>query len=380
LEAWVRWVVASIGALVIAAELVLMVLAPVGALSGSTAADSVVTLLCGLALVCILAGPAPVAVASVVVAGIAVPLPTYVLLLLALPGLAFLCARYLRWRLLVVVSLGHAAAVIVAALMRVDAWAVLVVGLAGLLLGLVTGGATRVLSVRLLRAAQERERVVIASRRAVARDLHDVIAQNLAVIALHAEAMPLQPEDQRQATLALLARRARETHRDLRGLLDVLYEQTGFRTEDLIQGPAATSGVLTVERSVESVAHELREDGFTVTLRCRWGDLTDVPTSVHAAMHRIAQEASANVRHHAQPGTDVEITADQDGESLRLGMVNVLAEGLGGPAAAGRAGPTTPGYGLTNMRERASLLGGRAEFSGDGGRWSVCVTLPTGLR
>lgn len=380
LEAWLRRVVAGIGALVIAVELALMVAPPVGDLSGSTVGDSVVTLLCGLTLISILAGPATCAIASVLVAALAAPLPTYVLLLLALPGLAFVCARYLPWRLLVAVSLGHGGVVVAATVMRDDAWAVLVVGMAGLLLGLLAGGATRVLSVRLHRAAQERERVVAASRRAVARDLHDVIAQNLAVIALQAEALPLQPARQRRATLELLARRARETHRDLRGLLDVLYEQSGIDDHEAAQGPAATSGVLPADESVEAVAQQLREDGFTVRLDSRFGDLSAVPMSVHAAMHRITQEAAANVRQHARPGTEVEITAEQDPAALRLRIINELADDVPALEASDQTVRATPGYGLTNVHERAGMLGGHAEFRVAQGRWSVDVRLPSSPR
>ncbi|MDO5634586.1 MAG: histidine kinase [Micrococcus sp.] len=375
-EGWVRGVVVAIGVIVVAAELLLMVTADAHAWSTGTVIDSAITLLCGITLVIFLAGPVPFACASLVVAGLSAPLDTFVIHLLALPGIALLCARYLPWRLLIIVALGHATAIIAATAIRSGAAELFLFGCGGLAIGLATGGATRALSVRLRAAEDERRRIVAESRRAMARDLHDGIAHNLAIIALQAEALPLQAAEQWPVTADHLARSARETHRDLRGLLDVLYESTGFDPDESTPGAASSCGDLRLDDSLNGVAEQLRQAGFTVRLRWPGKNPASAPVSLRAAIHRIAQEAAANVMRHGQPGGDVEITAHHGSSAFELCVTNAMVPNAPPSAATPGPAPIRAGYGLTNVRERAQLLGGHASACAQDDRWVLRVSVP----
>src|SRR4029453_11534151 len=97
------------------------------------------------------------------------------------------------------------------------------------------------------------------------------------------------------------------------------------------------------------------------------GDVDAVPPTVAAAVYRLAQEAVTNARRHARNATRVDVRVDADDAAIRL-------EGRddGDPVAS-----TTPGYGITGMLERATLLGGTCEAGAvPGGGWAVTAVLP----
>jgi signal transduction histidine kinase len=195
---------------------------------------------------------------------------------------------------------------------------------------------------------EEARRRVAEERVRIARDLHDIVAHNIAAISLQAATgayvADAHPEKARDALLAI-RQASRQTLDDLRCTLDVLRE--GDDGAPL----APTPGLSALPMLIDSVV----EAGVPVTLVLE-GDTGAVPEAVAGAAYRIVQESLTNVMRHAGPAqVTVAVTRLADGLD-----VSVEDNGRGASAAAGPAG-----HGLAGMRERALAFAGRF----DAGPW-----------
>jgi signal transduction histidine kinase len=126
---------------------------------------------------------------------------------------------------------------------------------------------------------------------------------------------------------------------------------------ELTEGYAADTGA-TATTTVEGTPRELAPD-------------------VALAVYRTAQEALTNVRKHA-PRAGVRLLLRYEPDELRLAVENF---GQPDPSLRPLGMPTSDGYGLTGLRERAELAGGRFEagpLAGgpDEARWRVAVRIP----
>ncbi len=210
-------------------------------------------------------------------------------------------------------------------------------------------------------AETQRDQVVMEERARIARELHDVVAHHVSVIAVQAETARLTTpglSDEGAKRFAAIGDTARDSLTELRRLLGILREDG---TE------AARSPQPGLERLAELV-DSAREAGTPVTLRVQ-GDVAALPPGVNLTAYRIVQEALTNARRHA-PGASVEIELGYDAESLRL---RVSDDGPGPPEA------DTSGHGLLGMQERAAMVGGtlRTGKAPDGG-FLVEADLPLG--
>ncbi|HEX2774527.1 MAG TPA: sensor histidine kinase [Micromonosporaceae bacterium] len=207
---------------------------------------------------------------------------------------------------------------------------------------------------------EKARRAVLEERTRIARELHDVVAHHMSLIAVRAETAPYRvaelPEPA-QAELAAIARAARGALTDMRRLLGVL------RSEEQGRQLAPQPGLADLAELVE----ESRRAGMSVTLRTA-ALPADVPDAVEVAAYRIVQEALANAARHA-PGKEVWVTVASDQTALEVRVDNGIT---GDPARP--AGP--PGHGLIGMRERARLLGGSFDAGTDADRFAVTARLP----
>ncbi|MBW8484836.1 sensor histidine kinase [Actinomadura parmotrematis] len=216
------------------------------------------------------------------------------------------------------------------------------------LLSLLTGTV-----VRLRRASrdelaeQERrhreEAAVLTERQRIARELHDVVAHHMSMIAIQAEAAPYKaavPEVTR-ADLAEIRATALGALTEMRRVLGVL------RSE----GPAETAPQPGLD-GLDALLDGARGTGLAIDAETS-GDLAGLPPGVGLSAFRIVQEALSNAMRHA-PGSHVRVAAARRGGILHLEIVN------GPPPAGQRPTPSPPGggHGLTGMRERAAMLGG----------------------
>ncbi|MER7457446.1 histidine kinase [Micromonospora sp. NPDC126480] len=207
---------------------------------------------------------------------------------------------------------------------------------------------------------RERDRRAVLEERArIARELHDVVAHHMSMIAVQAESAPYRLGDQPERTRAeftAIAGSARAALADMRRLLGVL------RNEAEPSPVAPQPGLPDVPGLVDTA----RRAGMTVTLAA--GPPPAVPAPVGLAAYRIAQEALANAARHA-PGAAVRVTLRAHGRTLTVRVENDPA-----PARPAERGS---GHGLTGMRERALALGGTftAGHTADGG-YAVHAELP----
>ena len=101
-----------------------------------------------------------------------------------------------------------------------------------------------------------------------------------------------------------------------------------------------------------------------------------LPTGVEVSAFRIVQEALTNVRRHAGPVQQVDVSMVCDGSSL---TVEVTDDGRGAAATAADEGG--PGFGLVGMRERVAAFDGQL-YAGPrpGGGWRVRAVFPVGVQ
>jgi signal transduction histidine kinase len=219
---------------------------------------------------------------------------------------------------------------------------------------------------RAVRAEAERElrgeQAKLEERARIAREMHDVLAHKVSLIALHAGGLEVtaNPEvDRVHATAKLIGTTAREAMDDLREVLGVLRAGGAGDGTDLAPQPGAAD----IERVVEAS----RAAGVPTTLRM---ELTDLPDPVARAAYRVVRESLTNVHKHARgAATAVEISGDEArGVSVEVVNQRPVSQVTLLPGA---------GAGLIGLRERVGLLGGSLEYgpSADGG-WRVAAWLP----
>jgi signal transduction histidine kinase len=208
------------------------------------------------------------------------------------------------------------------------------------------------------------QHAVAAERLRIARELHDVVAHSMSVIAMHAGAARLsvgkKPESE-LAALDVIERSSREALAEMRRLVTVLRDENAGAAE---RGPAP--GVAELHTLVAGVV----EAGVTVDVRTE-GDLDDVPAGVSLAAYRVVQEALTNVVRHA--GSTRARLDVQAGDQVLAIRVEDDGPGSGWEPPAASGG----GHGAIGMRERLEIYGGT--FSAGprtGGGWRVEARLP----
>jgi signal transduction histidine kinase len=205
------------------------------------------------------------------------------------------------------------------------------------------------------------ERALLEERQRIARELHDVVAHHMSVIAIQAEAAPYKTEnpppelvdsfaDIRASALAGLG--------ELRRVLGVL--RTGGRDT------APQPGLAELDTLLDSA----RGGGVSVTVSSTGRPVT-LPDGVDLSAYRIVQEALSNAMRHA-PGSHVQVHVGYRPDGLALEVRNDPA-----PRPCPSPRFVGGGHGIIGMRERAAMLGGSldARPTEDGG-FQVSAVLP----
>ncbi|WP_433353530.1 sensor histidine kinase [Micromonospora saelicesensis] len=209
---------------------------------------------------------------------------------------------------------------------------------------------------------EQERRAVLEERTRIAREMHDVVAHHMSLIAVQAETAPYRLTDvpaPAAAEFVAIAASARDALTDMRRLLGVLRSETS--------GPqTAPQPDLT---DLGAMVDAARRAGLPVTLDVEPVDDDRVPAPVGLAAYRIVQEGLANAARHAA-GAAVRVTVRTGQSGLGVRVENSPADVR--PTADGGSG-----HGLTGMRERATSLGGTftAGPLPDGG-YAVAAELP----
>lgn len=202
----------------------------------------------------------------------------------------------------------------------------------------------------------EREASVVAERGRMARELHDVLAHTLSGLTLQLEAARLLAS--RPGTDPMLHNAVDDAHRLARaGLLEARRAVGALRGEEL-PGPALISQLVEEHRLTAPGPCTLTASGTPVALSAEAG----------LALYRATQEALSNVRKHAG-GSAVDLSVSWEAERVVL-----VVEDRDAPAPPGPV--NEPGYGLTGMAERATLIGADLEAGPTPSGYRVRLAVP----
>ena len=211
------------------------------------------------------------------------------------------------------------------------------------------------------------EHTARGERARIARELHDVVAHHISIIAVQAETARLTIPEMPAAgakRLSAIGDTARAALTEMRRLLGVLREDADadLAVRQPQPGLRQLNDLLDEARDVSGAGARLIMSGRPVPL----------DPGVELAAYRIVQEALTNCRRHA-PGAAVDVELHYTATDLQL-LVRDNGPGF-------RELRDTPGHGLTGMRERAAAVGGRLRTGqGSTGGFLVQATLPVGHR
>ena len=204
--------------------------------------------------------------------------------------------------------------------------------------------------------ARERE-AVLAERSRLARDLHDVLAHSLSVLAVQLEAARLTAIT--SAAGARLVGQIAYAHKlTCIGVLDARRALAMLR-EDEPPGPDSLPGLVSETAAALGIPIALEVDGVPGALDSDAGLM----------LYRVVQEALTNVAKHAGRGARVTVRLAWESGGVEVSIADRGGDGVD-------AGLPSGGFGLTSMAERAALKGGRlrAEPADDG--FAVHLWLP----
>ncbi|MEV0527023.1 histidine kinase [Streptomyces sp. NPDC050439] len=204
-------------------------------------------------------------------------------------------------------------------------------------------------------------RTLLEERTTIARELHDVVAHHMSVVAIQAEAAPYRvenPPPELEQAFVTIRENAVAALTELRRVLGVV------RAEDYEAPDAPQPTLADLDRLIANV----RETGLDVE-KIVTGAVRELPQGVELSAYRIVQEALSNTLRHA-PGATARVEVGYVLGGLGLRVVNGPATGLVKPSPGA-------GHGLTGMRERVTMLDGEMTTAetADGG-YEVTVFLP----
>lgn len=215
-----------------------------------------------------------------------------------------------------------------------------------------------------LRQAEERANTATLQERArIAREMHDVVAHHMSVLALRADSAPYrlaELADDARGEFAELATIARDGLAEMRLLLGVLHAE----------GDAGATAPLPTLSQVRDLVDRVRATGTPVSLAMTVDP--PLPAGLGLSGYRIVQEALSNATRHAAGG-EVWVLVTTAGGVLRIDVRNRSGSSTSDP----ESDEDRPRHGLMGMRERVALLGGSFDAgpTSDGG-FAVTATLP----
>lgn len=199
----------------------------------------------------------------------------------------------------------------------------------------------------------------LAERERIAREMHDVVAHRISLVALHAGALAHRPDadpDEARTLARMIQANAQASLDELRAMLATLRgagappappQPTLADLDSLLEDAAAVGQRVAVDRS---------------------GDPALVPQRVSRHAYRIIQEDLTNARKHA-PGAPVAVTLTVTADAVHLTVANPLAD-LAGPDTSGA------GLGLVGIVERVEQVGGEVTHGVRGGEFVLDADLP----
>jgi signal transduction histidine kinase len=211
--------------------------------------------------------------------------------------------------------------------------------------------------------ATEVDLIVEQERTRIARDLHDVLAHSLAVIAAQADGSRYLSKDQPKAVLGALENIAGSART---ALVDAQRVIEGVHGGGMAVPQPQFSDI---EGLVEGLQH-----GSLRIQTSESGTRMELSRGQQVAVFRIVQECLTNALKHGGRGTAVRLHLDWTGPGLTVHVASEVASGKHGQPVI--AAPQRLGRGLPGMRERAHLAGGWLTAGPDGEHFRVTAFIP----
>ena len=211
---------------------------------------------------------------------------------------------------------------------------------------------------------QDLERVRLAEREQLARELHDTVAHHVSAMVVRAQAGRVVGASDPAAALdalSVIEAEGARTLAEMRVLVGALREGD----DPALLAPHVAADIASLATSCG--------DGPVVEASIS-GDVEGLHPSVGAALYRIAQESVTNARRHAVRARVVRVVLDAGADAVRLRIVDD-----GEPVLVER---TRSGFGIVGMTERVALLGGTLTAGPGRDRgWVVDMQIPrTGVK
>jgi signal transduction histidine kinase len=219
-----------------------------------------------------------------------------------------------------------------------------------------------------LRSRREQQRsqvqaAVTEERLRIARDLHDVVAHSMSLIAVQAgvgaHVIRTDPAAAEQ-TLGVIADTSRKALEQTRSMLGMLREES----EDGTRPP--THGL----DDLPALVTDVKTAGLDVTLLTD-GVASSIDAAASLAAYRIVQESLTNVIKHSAADTAT-VTVKANDKELDIEVSD--------PGPRRDPGSTSGGHGLMGLDERARLVGGTLEYGQQPSGFRVHATLPSGAK
>jgi signal transduction histidine kinase len=214
----------------------------------------------------------------------------------------------------------------------------------------------------------ESERIAEArrhERQRIAREMHDVLAHRLSLLAAYAGALEFRPDappDELARGAGVIRDGAHQALEELREVIGVLRDDPAEPEPDRPQPTLA---------DLPRLLGEARAAGTPVRLDDRLADAGTVPDVLGRTVYRVVQEGLTNARKHA-PGQDATVLlGGRRGRNLLVVVMNRT-----GPNGADPDRIPGSGTGLVGLRERVQLAGGRLDAKVGHGRFRLWAVLP----
>lgn len=209
--------------------------------------------------------------------------------------------------------------------------------------------------------------IVEQERTRIARDLHDVLAHSLAVIAAQADGTRYLSKDQPRPVLNALDTIAKSARS---ALVDAQRVIEGVRDDGMVAPQPQISDIPSLIDGMQRGSLKVHTSDS--------GTPVELSTGQQVAVFRIVQECLTNALKHGGRGTEVRLHFDWSGPGLTLHFASAMAPTRHEDTLP--AGPSRIGRGLPGMRERAHLAGGWLTAGPDGEHFRVTVFIPYGVR
>ncbi|WP_089312227.1 sensor histidine kinase [Actinomadura mexicana] len=235
------------------------------------------------------------------------------------------------------------------------------------LLGLYMGARKQLLASLQERAARlEREQHLLAERARgeertrIAREMHDVVANRISVMVVHAgalKAIAVRDPERAAETASVIGDMGRQALEELRHVVGVLR-----------QGEEALPQQVVTLAHLRELVGQSGAAGLRVDLTIR-GEERPMPAAVGRTVYRLVQEALTNVHKHAG-AADTRVSLGLLPEAVEVEIANEP------PTAGPEHRLPSGGNGLVGLRERVTALGGSFDAGPRGGGYSVRARLP----